>query len=62
MNYHVILQPEFWLSRSVLLILDFLAIVDADMSDFFAEPGITIPLKLTVHFLSSRNIKGALKL
>ena len=43
-------------SRSIFLVLDFITDVDADKSEFFAEPGTTIPLELAEH-LSNINFE-----
>ena len=53
---HVISQPDFCSSRSIFLIFDLITDADADKSEFFTEPGITIPLMLGEHI---SNIKLA---
>ena len=35
-----------------------MTVVDADKSEFFAEPGITIPLKLTTDFSNTYFVKS----
>ena len=47
--YHVISQPDFCSSRSIFLIFDLITDADADKSEFFTEPGITIPLMSGEH-------------
>ena len=50
--YHVISQPDFCSSRSIFFIFDLITDADADKSEFFTEPGITIPLMLGEHILN----------
>ena len=47
--YHDISQPDFCSSRSIFLIFDLITDADADKSEFFTEPGITIPLMSGEH-------------
>ena len=50
-TYHsyVISQPDFCSSRSIFFIFDLITDAAADKSEFFTEPGITIPLMLGEH-------------
>ena len=54
--HHVISHPCFCSSRSIFLVLDFITDVDADKSEFIAEPGTTIPLEFAEH-LSNINFE-----
>ena len=55
--YHVISQPDFCSSRSIFLIFDLITDADADKSEFFTEPGITIPLMCKLYNCSTSDLK-----
>ena len=53
--YHVISQPDFCSSRCIFLNFDLITDADADKSEFFTKPGITISLMLG-EYLSNINL------
>ena len=54
LSHHVISQPDFCSSRSIFLIFDLITDADADKSEFFTDPGITIPLMLGEHISNTK--------